>query len=101
MSEDKIKKEAEDIVEKIKAFVKKGNVTNITIKKDNTVIVNLPLNIGLLGTTIGLATAPWALIIAALVTVGTDCKVELHTKDGDIIDAEGNAVSSDEHDKEE
>lgn len=89
MSEDSNKKEAENIVERIKALVKKGNVSRITIKKEDEVIVNLPLNLGLLGGAIGLATAPWALIIAALVTVGTDCKVELHTTDGNIIDTNG------------
>ncbi len=94
MSEEKNRKEAEGIVEQIKALVKKGNVTKITIKKDDEVILNLPLNIGLLGTTIGLATAPWALVIAALVTVGTDCKIELQTVDGDVIDADGNSVET-------
>lgn len=96
MSEEKNRKEAEAIVEQIKALVKKGNVTKIVIKKDDEVIVNLPLNIGLLGTTIGFATAPWALIIAALVTVGTDCRIELQTAEGDVVDADGNSVKAEE-----
>lgn len=72
--------------------MKKGNIARIMIKKDGDTIVNLPLNLGIVGAVIGFAAAPWAMLTAALVTVGTDCKVELHTTDGEILDISGKAV---------
>lgn len=92
MTEEEWKQEAEKIVEQIKALVKKGNIARIMIKKDGDIIVNLPLNLGIAGTMIGLATAPWAMLTAAIVTVGTDCQVELHTTDGNVLGISGKAV---------
>ena len=42
-----------DIVEKVKEVVKKGNVTKIVIKKDDNILVNIPLNVGIVGGIIG------------------------------------------------
>lgn len=79
------KKEINEIVEKIKALVKKGNIAKIVIKKDDTVVLNLPLNVGILGGIIGAAAAPWALIVATITTIGLKCKIELIKDDGDVI----------------
>ncbi|MDR2133192.1 MAG: DUF4342 domain-containing protein [Clostridiales Family XIII bacterium] len=70
------------LIEKIKAAVKKGNVTKIIVKKDGDVILNLPVNIGILGTVI----APWAALIGVIAAFGTKCDIELLTDDGRIID---------------
>ncbi|MDR2087992.1 MAG: DUF4342 domain-containing protein [Clostridiales Family XIII bacterium] len=70
------------LVERIKAAVKKGNVTKIIVKKDGEVILNLPVNIGILGTVI----APWAALIGVIAAFGTKCDIELLTDDGRIID---------------
>ena len=79
-------KEAEEVVEKIKELVKKGNVAKVVIKKDNEVIVNLPLNAGIVGGIVGLIAAPWAMLTATLVTLGFDCKIEIVKSDGSIVD---------------
>lgn len=92
MTEEARKQEAESMVEQIEALVKKGNIARVMIKKDGDTIVNLPLNLGIMGAVIGLAAAPWAMLTAALVTVGADCQVELHTTDGEILDISGKAV---------
>lgn len=92
MANEENKKQAEQIVDQIKELVKKGNISRIQIKKDGDIIVNLPLNVGVVGTVIGLAAAPWAVVTAAIVTYGTACQVELHTTDGRIIDVSGKAV---------
>ena len=79
------KKEIDGIVERIKDLVKKGNIAKIVIKKEEDIILNLPLNVGILGGIVGAATAPWALIVATIATIGLKCKIELITDDGDII----------------
>ena len=70
------------VVEKIKELVKKGNVSKIVIKKDDDVVLNLPVNIGIVGTVI----APWAMILGVLAAFGTKCVIELVKDDGSIID---------------
>ena len=75
---------AKDVAEKVKALVQEGNVTRVRIRKDDTVILNLPMTAGVVGTVIGAAAAPWALIIAAVSTVGFNCTVEVEKKDGTI-----------------
>jgi hypothetical protein len=70
------------LLEAIKAMVKKGNVTKIIVKKDGEVILNLPVNVGILGTVI----APWAALIGVIAAFGTKCDIELLTDDGRVID---------------
>ena len=84
--EETRRKEAEKIVARAKELVKKGNIARIVISRNGTNIVNLPLTAGLIGGFIGLATAPWALLIAAITTIGFDCKVELIKTDGTSVD---------------
>lgn len=71
-----------DIIARLKALVKEGNVARILIKRGDTTILNIPLNAGLVGTALGLAAAPWALIAATVATLGLDAKIELIKKDG-------------------
>ena len=48
MVEDmKDKKFAEELIEKLKDLVRKGNVTKIQVLKGGEVIVNFPLNVGI------------------------------------------------------
>ncbi len=79
-----LKHKAEDIVEKIKEIVKEGNVSRIRIRREDNVILNLPLTVGVVGTILGLAAAPWAVIIATVTTIGLNCTVEVEKKDGSI-----------------
>ena len=80
-----------DIVEKVKELVKKGNVTKIVIKKGDNVLVNIPLNVGIVGGIIGVTAAPWAIVAAAVATAGFACKVELVKDTGEIVEV-GQAV---------
>ncbi|MCI6377129.1 MAG: DUF4342 domain-containing protein [Clostridiales bacterium] len=92
MTEEELKQEAEKTVEQIKELVKKGNIARVMLKKDGETIINLPLNVGIVSAVIGLAASPWAMLTAALATIGTDCQVELHTTEGEILDISGKAV---------
>ena len=75
-----------DIVNRIKELVKKGNIARILVKKGSNVLVNLPLNAGIIGGLIGVAAAPWAMLAAAIATAGFDCEVELVREDGEVVD---------------
>ena len=81
-----------EIVEKVKALVRKGNVTKIVIKKNDNVLVNIPLNVGIVGGIIGVTAAPWAIIAAAVATAGFACKVEIVKNDGDVLEVSGKSV---------
>ena len=78
---------ADDTIERIKELVKKGNVTKISVKRDDETIVNIPVNVGLVGTLV----APWGVIAAAIAAFGFKCKIELTKDDGSIIDISARA----------
>ena len=77
-ADDKVK----ETVEKIKAKVKEGNVDKIRISKDGEIVLSLPVNIGIIGGIVGLASAPWAFIAGAIATLGFGCKIEIVKNDG-------------------
>lgn len=73
---------AEDTVNRIKELVKKGNISKIAIKREDEVLLNIPVNVGIIGVVI----APWGILFAALVAYGYNCKIELTTDEGKVID---------------
>ncbi len=78
----KIAEQSSHIIEKIKEAIKKGNVARIIIKKNDEMIMNLPLSIGLVGTVL----APVAAVAGVIAAFGTKCVIELVKDDGEIID---------------
>ena len=78
----KISDNGAKIVEKIKEYVKKGNVNRISVKKDGEVIINIPVTVGVVGT----ALAPWLTVIGSIVALGLKCDILLVKEDGTIID---------------
>ena len=73
---------ANETVEKVKELGRKGNITKISEKKDDETIVNIPVNIGLIGTIV----APWGILAAAIAAFGFKCKIELTKDDGTVVD---------------
>jgi len=71
-----------NIIASIKDAVKKGNVSKIIVKKDEDVVLNLPLNVGIVGTVL----APWAMIAGVIAAFGTKCVIELVKEDGSVYD---------------
>ena len=69
------------MLDTIKAAIKKGNVSKLTIKKDGDVLINLPVSIGIIGTVL----FPWAAIGATVAAFGTKCTIELLKDNGEII----------------
>ena len=78
----KVNEAANETVDKIKDMVKKGNISKITIRKDDEVLLNLPLNAGLVGALL----APWGVIAGIIAAFGFKCQIELQKDDGSIVD---------------
>ena len=84
-----IKKDSKvnELVADVKEAVRKGNVAKIVIKKGDDVVLNLPVNVGLIGTVL----FPWAMLAGVIAAFGTKCTIELFStvveKSGDLVDA--------------
>lgn len=71
------------MIEKIKALVKKGNVSKIVIKNsEGDELLNVPVNVGIVGAVI----APWGVIAAAIASFGFKCIIEVVKDDGSVIE---------------
>lgn len=81
-SKGKFSEQSANILSSIKEAVKKGNVSKIIVKKDDDVVLNLPLNVGIVGTVL----APWAMIAGVIAAFGTKCVIELVKDDGSVYD---------------
>lgn len=75
------------ILEKIKELIKKGNVSKILVKRDDEVILNIPVNVGIVGAVI----APVASVLVVAATFGFKCDIEIVKADGTIIDVSDRA----------
>ena len=74
--------EINSLIDKLKKLVEEGNVARIRIRKGDETVLNIPVNIGILGGLVGLASAPWALIAGTVAAFGVGCKIEVIRKDG-------------------
>lgn len=72
----------EALFESIKELVKKGNVSRIQVKKDGELVLNVPVNAGIVGVVI----APLASVVGVVAAFGFKCTIEVIKTDGTIID---------------
>ncbi|HOW22018.1 MAG TPA: DUF4342 domain-containing protein [Sedimentibacter sp.] len=72
----------EQIMDQLKDIIAKGNATKLTIKKDNEVIINIPITAGLVGALI----APFLSAAGITVALLAKCSVEITQTDGKVID---------------
>jgi len=80
-SRSKVGAQSSQILDKLKELVKKGNVSKIVISRDGEQILNLPVNVGIVGTVL----APWAAVIGVIAAFGTRCIIEVVTDSGEVI----------------
>lgn len=80
-SKETVDKEKVDVIEKLKELIKKGNISRIIFKKDGEVLINLPVNAGLLGAVI----APVAALAGFGAAFFTKCIIEVVKDNGEII----------------
>lgn len=93
LDEEKVDEEActrIDLVNRVKELVKMGNVSKIVVKKDGEVVLNLPVNVGI----IGVVVAPWVSVAAVIAAFGTKCVIEVVKQDGSIIDVSAMATDT-------
>ena len=95
-SAKKIGAQGEELIAKMKETVKKGNVSKILVTKDDETLINIPLNVGLIGGVV----APWAMIAGTVAAFGFKCKIEFVKDDGSIIDITAKATDMYEDAKE-
>lgn len=81
-SSKKLGEQGEKLLAKMKEVVKKGNISKIQVSRDDETLINIPLNVGILGTVI----APWGMILGVVAAFGFKCKIEFVKDDGSIID---------------
>lgn len=70
------------VLDNLKDLIKKGNVAKIVVKKDDEVVLNIPVNLGIIGTVV----APWGAVLGVIAAFGFKCVVEVVKDDGTIID---------------
>ena len=85
--ENKSGAKTEEVLDKIKALVKEGNVNKIRVKRGDQVLLTVPVNLGIVGGLIGVAAAPWwGILAAAAAAYGFECKFEIVKDDGSSTD---------------
>jgi hypothetical protein len=62
-----------ELVEKVKELVKKGNVTKIRVKQDDKVLIEVPVTAGVVGAVL----APQLAVIGAVAALVGKCAVEI------------------------
>ena len=88
-----------NVVEKIKELVAKGNVSRVLVRKEEKVILDIPVTVGVVGAVVGITAAKWAMLGAALATVGFGCTVEIIKNDGEVVNVLSEEDSQKIHDK--
>lgn len=78
---ENIGNKGEEIFDKIKESIKKGNVTKIIIKKDGETIMNIPITAGAIGTVI----SPEIALLGVSAALLSKCSFEIVKEDGEII----------------
>ena len=76
--------ENQNIMDKIKELIQKGNVSKIVVKRNDNVILEMPVTVGAAGVIIGLAYAQGLLLASVIAMVGFGCSVEVYMYDGTV-----------------
>ena len=82
-----------EVLEKLKKVIEKGNVTRIMIKKDDEILLNIPVTAGAIGVILG----PVAAIFGVSAALVTKTKVEIMQNDGKIVDLSEMAEETVDH----
>ena len=77
-----LEEDIQKLIDKVKAAVAEGNADRVQILKDDEIVLSVPVNVGIVGGILGIATAPWALVAGAVAAFGLGCKLVVVKKDG-------------------
>lgn len=79
---DNISGMGNEVLDRLRDIVKKGNVTKIVLKRDGQVIMNIPVTAGAVGAVL----SPPAAMVGVLAALVTKCRIEIVKTDGEIVD---------------
>ena len=82
--------QASHLIDRVKQLVKKGNVSKIVVKKDEEVILNIPVNLGI----VGAVWVFWPTLAATVVALGMKCTIELIKDNGEVVNLSDKAVDT-------
>ena len=77
--------DVQSTIQKLKELVSKGNVSRIIVNRKGQQVLNIPVNVGVVGAVVGLAYAKWVMLAGVLATIGFGCTVEVIKSDGAIV----------------
>lgn len=80
-NDSELKKTGEEILNEIKKIIDMGNVTKLTIKKNNEIILNIPITAG----AVGVIVAPFLSLAGLTAAILTECKIEITKDSGEVI----------------
>lgn len=72
-----------ELIDTIKEIIKKGNVNRIKVKKENRILVNIPVTAGIAAGTLGLF-YPSLLVIGAATAILSKVVIEVEKSDGNV-----------------
>lgn len=78
---DKFNKTGETILKELKDIIKSGNVTKVVLKKDNKIIMNIPVTAGVIGAVL----APTLAALGVGAALLTECTIEISKQNGEIV----------------
>lgn len=81
---DSVSDAGNDFVDAIKKIVKKGNINRIRIKKDGKVLLDIPVNAGVVGGAIGVYYMAPLMAIGAIAAVVSKVEVEIQRPGGEV-----------------
>ncbi len=88
-----LKVKGNQLVDKVREIIQEGNARRVTIKKDDRILLEFPLAVGVGGTTAALLLAPQLAALGALAALVSDVQVLIEKDDdGDAPDAEATSV---------
>ena len=82
--------QASHLIDRVKQLVKKGNVSKIVVKKDEEVILNIPVSLGI----VGAVWVFWPTLAATVVALGMKCTIELIKDNGEVVNLSDKAVDT-------
>ena len=71
-----------DVIEKLKKIISKGNVTRIILKRDGEVMLNIPVTAG----AIGVVLAPFVSIVGVSAALASKASIEIVKDNGEVVD---------------
>ncbi len=82
--------QASHLIDRLKQLIKKGNVSRIVVKKDEEIILNIPVNLGI----VGAVWVFWPTLVATVVALGMKCTIELIKDNGEVVNLSDKAVDT-------